>query len=314
MNTLPNKRKTDWWIYTIPALIILSLVFHIIIYTGPEKLRLGIYYLGQTIVSFLAVVFLIVAIIQSLLKQPFLSLARVFGFSGLLLFPISFILLESSYGTIFNAYPSSYKNYKSKVQFRLPLDTAIAVAWGGDKVSTNYHVTEPDQRWAYDLFVIHDGKTYDGDSTKLESYYCYGLPILSPAAGEVVRIYDSMQNVEIGQLGADPPHGNHIVIKVAPNEYLFICHIKPKSFVVKTGDRVQQGQLLAQVGNSGNTSEPHIHIHLQDTDDLEFGEGIPLYFSNYKADRKYVSLGMPKGGFDKDGTFVGQIVQHQQRN
>ena len=65
------------------------------------------------------------------------------------------------------------------------MDTIITVAWGGETEKLNYHKIAPEQCWAYDLFVTHNEKTFFGDSTKLENYYCYGLPVLSPAKGKL---------------------------------------------------------------------------------------------------------------------------------
>ena len=114
----------------------------------------------------------------------------------------------------------------------------------------------------------------------------------------------------IGELGGgEYPEGNFITIEVAPNEFLFICHLKPNSITVKIGDLVSQGQVIGQVGNSGNTSEPHIHIHLQDRNDV-IGEGIPLYFYNYIVNGKIIDRGMPTGGFDDNMKSTGQIIQN----
>ncbi len=305
-----RRRRIDWWIYAVPALLLLTGIFHLLIFNGPGMLRLMMYYLGPLIVSFLAVVFLLIGLIRSLVKRPFLSGWRAAGFAGLLLFPLSYFLLANTGGYFFAAYPSSHDGYRSNVSFRLPLDGPVAVAWGGDEASTNYHVVNPDQRWAYDLWVRRGGKSFAGDSTRLASYFCYGQPVLSPAAGRVVGVLDSMPDVAIGESDVIMPHGNHIVLRVAPREFLFLCHLKPGSVRVTKGDSVHQGQSLAQVGNSGNTSEPHLHVHLQDTDEPGFGEGVPLYFSNYRVGEKVVKKGMPRGGFTDSWEFAGEVVEN----
>ena len=101
--------------------------------------------------------------------------------------------------------------------------------------------------------------------------------------------------------------------EITPKQFLFLCHLKPKSIKVKKGESVVQGQEIASVGNSGNTVEPHLHIHLQDTPKLVLGEGIPLYFHHYTADGKYPERGMPSGGFDETGNFIGQVVKNADR-
>jgi murein DD-endopeptidase MepM/ murein hydrolase activator NlpD len=86
--------------------------------------------------------------------------------------------------------------------------------------------------------------------------------------------------------------------------------MKPKSILVKKGDVVEQGQEIGRVGNSGNTSEPHLHIHLQDNTELSFGEGIPLYFSNYYKNNQLIERGMPQGGFDRNNKLIGDVVRN----
>jgi murein DD-endopeptidase MepM/ murein hydrolase activator NlpD len=92
------------------------------------------------------------------------------------------------------------------------------------------------------------------------------------------------------------PAGNHIVLEVAQNQFLFIGHLKPGSIKVKPGDVVEVHQEIGRVGNSGRTPVPHVHIHLQDSPELGFGEGIPLYFYDYRCDGKFVERGIPSGG------------------
>jgi serine/threonine protein kinase len=111
-------------------------------------------------------------------------------------------------------------------------------------------------------------------------------------------------NMPPGESGGRPAGGNQIVIEVAPREFLFLCHLQPGSITVQPGDRVATGQVLGRIGNSGNTSEPHLHIHLQDSPTDDEGDGIPLYFHQYRLDGKIIERGMPTGGFQP------QVVEH----
>jgi hypothetical protein len=147
--------------------------------------------------------------------------------------------------------------------------------------------------------------SHRGDGTKLDDYYCYGLPVLAPADGTVRVVMNEDEDVPIGQdFGFKNAGGNQVVIEVAANEFLFICHMQPGSITVRPGDRVTTGQVLGRVGNSGHTSEPHIHIHLQDTADDGWGEGIPLYFHHYRSGDQLIDRGIPTGGLER------QIVEH----
>lgn len=301
-----KKRRIDWWLYSIPVLIILTLASYGYIHSRPGNIGIVMFYLAPLIIAVFAILFLIIGIIRSFRKAPFFSVWRITGFVLLLLLCFT--------GSLYTKYPSSYDHYKSKVAFRLPVDSALTVAWGGGSEEENYHVVHPNQCWAYDMMVVKNGASHSGEGNKLEDYYAYGLPILSPAAGKIVYALDSFPDMSIGEMGGggiNHAEGNHIIIEVAPKEFLVLCHLKPKSIVVKKGDIVAQGQHLALLGNSGNTSEPHIHIHLQSSTDDFLSEGIPLYFHHYTSNGTFVAEGIPKGGIGKEGTWRGEVVQHQ---
>jgi hypothetical protein len=79
---------------------------------------------------------------------------------------------------------------------------------------------------------------------------------------------------------------------------------------VRPGDRVTRGEIVAHVGNSGNSTEPHLHMHLQDRVSIDRGQGIPFHFEDYVDVRTGVRVerGMPEGGIRR-GRHVGDIVR-----
>jgi murein DD-endopeptidase MepM/ murein hydrolase activator NlpD len=136
--------------------------------------------------------------------------------------------------------------------------------------------------------------------------------VLAPADGKIVAVLDGMPDQPVGVLGGMPAGGNQVVLQVndsGKSQYVFLCHLQRGSIAVKEGDAVVEGQPLAKVGNSGNTSEPHLHIHLQNTSANDVAEGIPLFFHNYRTGGRVVERGMPTGGFDRNGPS-GQVVEH----
>lgn len=107
------------------------------------------------------------------------------------------------------------------------------------------------------------------------------------------------------------PRGNYVVIQMETGTYLLLAHFKPGSITVKVGELVEEGQVIAACGNSGNTSEPHIHIHHQRINPeiwpTGFGEGLPLYF------RDLDGPSMPEGGYEIVGDKAvasGPLVTH----
>ncbi len=142
------------------------------------------------------------------------------------------------------------------------------------------------QRFAIDFVQVDDsGSTLRGDRLKNERYYAEGSTVYSVADGIVVETKDSIpENVPGPQSRAVPitlvtVGGNHIVVDIGDSRFAFYAHLKPGSLRVRPGDRVQRGQAIGLVGNSGNSTEPHLHFHLADAAALGTStlgaEGIP---------------------------------------
>ena len=90
--------------------------------------------------------------------------------------------------------------------------------------------------------------------------------------------------------------GNHVIIDHGNGEFSFLAHFKKGTVAVKPGDAVKSSDLLGLAGNSGNSSEPHVHYHLQDTAVFGKGRGFPAPFNDYIADGKPVARGEPVKG------------------
>ena len=182
----------------------------------------------------------------------------------------------------------------TRTRLTLPFEGAWTVVWGGTTLEQNYHAASRDQRFAYDLLIVEDGKTHTGPA--LKDYFAFGKVIVAPADGVVVEVVDGLPDQEPGKM--DPAHamGNHVVLDHGDGEFSFLCHFKQGSVAVKTGQAVKAGARLGLCGNSGNTSEPHLHYHLQDTARPFDGDGLPAEFIDYLADGKPVALGIPVKG------------------
>jgi murein DD-endopeptidase MepM/ murein hydrolase activator NlpD len=80
--------------------------------------------------------------------------------------------------------------------------------------------------------------------------------------------------------------GNTVILKTANNKYLLFAHLKQHSIVVKQSQKVKQGQLLGLCGNSGYSSEPHLHFHIQNVDDITAVTGVKCFFSSILVNGK----------------------------
>lgn len=194
------------------------------------------------------------------------------------------------------AAPSPHLDYQTRARLRLPFDGRWYVAWGGRDIEQNYHAAVPGQRFALDLLQRVDGRTHAGDGRSPDQYYCWGEPILAPAAGTVVAAVDGLPDQAIGARDTKAVAGNHVMLDLGHGEYAMLAHLQRGSVQVEPGRRVAPGDVLGRCGNSGNTSEPHLHFHLQDGPRFGEGDGLPAFFSDYVADGTRVERGEPLRG------------------
>lgn len=168
---------------------------------------------------------------------------------------------------------------KNKSKMILPFHDEWTVVWGGDTQSLNYHIENQAQKNAMDFVITKaNGKSYQTDGQKNQDYYAFGKDIIAPCAGEVVLVVDGVKDNKPGVMNPIYIPGNTVIIKTDNNEYLFFAHFQQHSIKVKQGQKVIQGQLLGFCGNSGNSSEPHLHFHIQNTEDMNAGTGAKCFF------------------------------------
>ncbi|SCC16694.1 M23 family metallopeptidase [Bacillus mycoides] len=182
------------------------------------------------------------------------------------------------------AYPADVHSMSPKIVVRFPLNERALVGWGGDRLETNYHVIKPNERWAYDILI----PPAEVKSSKLEDYGIYGAKVMAPASGTVVSVNNDEKDLVPGSDDFQSMAGNHIYLRLdETGTFLFLAHLKKGSIKVKEGQHVNEGEVLAQVGNSGSSSEPHLHIHHQRQDpsntSMFLTEGLPLYFRTEKG-------------------------------
>ena len=297
-----QRRAVDGWVRLVPGLVALHLALLLTLRARPGYVALWIWYAGPIVLAILTAGLLVASLRSAYRWKHGVNHWQLLAYAGLIGVVATL--------PIYDPYPSSHDARPSTVAFRVPIDGPVTVAWGGSTAPVNYHVFLPDQRWAYDLLVTRDGRTFRTDGAAVEDYYAYGLPVYAPAAGVVFAARDGEPDVAIGaRRWGLAGLGNHVGIEVGPAEYLFLGHLQPGSVTVRVGDRVAAGQPLGRVGNSGNSSEPHVHLHLQDSMDPYFGEGIPFFFHDYRHDGRLVERGMPEGG-RRRGRYRGERIVH----
>jgi len=159
--------------------------------------------------------------------------------------------------------PTSFSNV---VLTRVPFDGDWLISWGGENPKDNHHWSSPPQEMAVDVRKIIDGsggQTCQGNPQKNESYGCWAQPIYSPVDGVVEVAVDGVPDNLPGELNRPSALGNHVMVRSAGGFVVVLAHFKQGSVAKRAGAPVKAGELLGQCGNSGNSTEPHLHLHVQ---------------------------------------------------
>jgi hypothetical protein len=189
--------------------------------------------------------------------------------------------------------PSNYLDYQTIAELELPFNDEWFVVWGGHTKEENYHNSLVDQRFAIDVVQIENGSTFMGNGTQNEDYYCFGDTLYAPESGQIVEMENLVAENIPGETNKNQLFGNYIIIDHGNSEYSVLAHFMKNSIIVNIGDLVAKGQVIGLTGNSGNSTEPHLHYHLQNKPSIGQGVGLPAQFRNYFANDLFVSIGEP---------------------
>ena len=187
-------------------------------------------------------------------------------------------------GLLFKPYTEAKEIIRNTTKMKLPFKGEWTVTWGGDTKEQNYHVESVAQKNAFDILIKNEqGATHKGTGESNEDYYAFGKELYAPCDGEVVLVVDGVKDNIPGVLNPIYIPGNTVIIKTANGEFAFFAHFKQHSIAVKQGQKVSAGALLGLCGNSGNSSEAHLHFHLQNVEDMTKATGAKCYFDQLKV-------------------------------
>ncbi|HEX4999577.1 MAG TPA: M23 family metallopeptidase, partial [Terriglobia bacterium] len=140
------------------------------------------------------------------------------------------------------------------------------------------------EAFAYDFLQIGaDGRSYQRAGSQNSDYYAYGKKVLASAAGTVVMARSDVAENVPGIPNTNTPYGNVVVIDHGGGHYAYYAHLKPFSVYVRPGAQVQAGDPIGEVGNSGDSLEPHLHFHVVNDPDPDKADGVPAVFEKWKA-------------------------------
>jgi murein DD-endopeptidase MepM/ murein hydrolase activator NlpD len=166
------------------------------------------------------------------------------------------------------------------------------------------------QRFAIDWVQVYpDGKTYKGDPSENKNYRAYGTEIHAVADGVVTQVGDGIPQNTPGAKSLAVPitletiGGNHVIMEIGNGLFAFYAHMQPGSLRVKVGDKVTRGQVLGLLGNTGNSSEPHLHFQICNANSELGSEGLPYAFASFEV--------QGKAGEGKMSMFPAGPVKHE---
>jgi murein DD-endopeptidase len=152
------------------------------------------------------------------------------------------------------------------------------------------------QRFAIDWTRIGpDGQVFRGDPARNENWTPHGADVLAVADGRIVDVQDGIpENDPTASTKAVPitlktVGGNYVILDIG-GTYVFYAHLQPGSLTVRPGARVRRGDMLAKLGNSGQSDAPHLHLHVVDTPSPLAAEGLPLVFGTFDLQGHVPSL------------------------
>jgi murein DD-endopeptidase MepM/ murein hydrolase activator NlpD len=145
------------------------------------------------------------------------------------------------------------------------------------------------QRFATDWTRIGaDGLAFHGDPSKNANWSAYGAEVLAVANATVVDLKDGIpendptSDHKAVSITLDTVGGNYIILDLGNACFAFYAHLQPNTIRVKIGDRVRRGQVIALLGNSGNSDAPHLHFHVTDGNSPLGAEGVPYVLDAFE--------------------------------
>jgi murein DD-endopeptidase len=178
---------------------------------------------------------------------------------------------------------------------RAPLDSGEWVMGSGPSNTSGHrralnavgggaHIAE---RFAIDWVKIGpNGNTYHDDEHRNESYWAFGQPVHSVASGEVVATVDSIADntphAPVPPITLANIAGNYVTVRIGPNRYATYAHLKRGSVRVGVGARVAAGEVVGLLGNTGQSTAPHLHFQITDSESVLASEGVPFVFDRFR--------------------------------
>lgn len=141
------------------------------------------------------------------------------------------------------------------------------------------------ERFAIDWVKVGpNGDSRHDGTTKNEDWWGWGEPVLAVADGEITEVVDKFPDNTprvLPPVTLDNIAGNHVILQIAANRFVTYAHLQKGSIKVRTGEHVHRGDMLALLGNSGNTTGAHLHLQVTDRNSVLQSQGVPFVFADF---------------------------------
>ena len=193
-----------------------------------------------------------------------------------------------------------------EVEVRLPFEGRWLVQNSPAHRVPSHGVDVFAERWAIDFVAVDDRRRTAAvrdwrtllSTEPPQRFTGFGRPVLAPRAGTVADVHDGEDDHEarrsqlallpyaLGQAGRlrqglDAVAGNRVSIALPGGGFVALAHLQRGSVRVRVGEEVAEGQVVARCGNSGNSTEPHLHVQAMDAADARVARGLPLVFRRF---------------------------------
>ena len=200
------------------------------------------------------------------------------------------------------------KRYEQPIKVYLPLKGVWHVG-SAHEFGITHRRWDNRAQFAYDFDKIDgNGELYSGDPKNLNDYYGFGQPVYAPADCTVYEVHDGEKD---NPMGIVTKHANYAMLDLGKNIFCEMAHFKNGSLVVKKGQKLKRGDKIAEVGNSGMSDNPHLHMQIQYYDvklkqPMKPGFPLPLSFSDFYVHPSYYKTWI----FEKEGNpYSGNFVK-----
>lgn len=264
---IPNKFSFGWMLLILPTVVLITIASADLF----GQLRLGIYAL-----PFNVVVILFIWVNKLRIKKKY-ELKEV---------------LIQHYSPEQNLYFASQAERRFVELKYMPIGLPVSGEWSISQAHNGEYTHQDKWKHAWDFVITQkDGKQYKGEGNYVADYLCYEKNVVAAQDGFVQEIVDGITDNIIGEINIRNNWGNTIIIKHSEYLYSKYSHLKKDSILVKKGDWVRKGQLIAKVGNTGRSPYPHLHFQLQQTPYIG-SETIEYPFASYltKSDEGILKL------------------------